>query len=62
MIHIPPNETNGLDKESAADAFQVKSLSRNRFVHKIGVLDEPKLDEIAAAVALCIGFSPGDNS
>jgi mRNA-degrading endonuclease toxin of MazEF toxin-antitoxin module len=49
---------NGLVKESAADGFQIKSLSLQRFKEKIGVLPKTIFDEIVAAVALCIGFSP----
>lgn len=36
MIHLQPNSTNGLSKESAADAFQVKSISTKRFTRKLG--------------------------
>lgn len=45
--HLPlvPNKVNGLDKKCVADCFQVKSVSKERFVRKIGELNE---DEIAA--------------
>ncbi|MCB9455458.1 MAG: type II toxin-antitoxin system PemK/MazF family toxin [Anaerolineaceae bacterium] len=33
MVHLSPNVQNGLSKDSSADAFQVKSLSVNRFQH-----------------------------
>lgn len=42
-------------KESAADAFQVKSISITRFQKKIGVLSPDETDEIAAAIAWCVG-------
>jgi len=58
MIHLVPTPTNGLSKESAADAFQVKSLSINRFQGKVGVLTSDEMDEIAAAIALCVGYIP----
>jgi mRNA interferase MazF len=58
MVRLPPDSTNGLSKESAADAFQVKSLSLNRFQRRLGALTDDQIDEIAAAVALCIGYSP----
>jgi mRNA interferase MazF len=56
MIRIEPDPTNGLSKRSAADAFQVRSLAVERFRERLGVLPETTLDEIAAAVALCVGF------
>ena len=44
-----------LDKESAADCFQVKSVSLSRFVAKIGDLRADETEEIGAAIALCVG-------
>jgi mRNA interferase MazF len=58
MVPIPASSINGLDHDSFADAFQVKSVSVNRFVSKLGVVTRPQIDEIAAAVVLCIGYSP----
>ena len=36
MMKISPNIENNLSKESAIDCFQVKSLSTDRFIQKIG--------------------------
>lgn len=56
MVNLKPTPANGLAKESAADAFQVKSVSMNRFQKKLGVLTADEVEEIVAAVALCIGY------
>jgi mRNA interferase MazF len=53
-----PTKKNGLDKESGADAFQLRAVSRERFIRKVGALDADQLDEIAYRVALCIGLKP----
>ena len=55
MVHLRPNKANGLEKESAADAFQVKSLSNKRLVECIGILESSKVKDIAAAIASCGG-------
>lgn len=55
FVHLPTSATNGLSKDSGADAFQVKSLSVNRFVTLRGTLTDGQLDDIASAVALCVG-------
>lgn len=55
LVPITPDELNKLDKMSAADAFQVKSVSLERFVRPIGVLASDLAEEIAATVAVCIG-------
>ena len=55
MVPIPATTGNGLDHASFADAFQVKSVSMNRFVSKWGNLEEAELDEIAAVIAHSVG-------
>jgi mRNA interferase MazF len=58
FIGLSPTDTNGLSKQSAANAFQVKSLSENRFVQKLGELTPDEVKHIAAAIALCVGYVP----
>ena len=55
FVMIPQSAANGLAKDSGADAFQVKSVSENRFVRRIGRVSDQQLEEIAAAIALCVG-------
>lgn len=55
MIHLKPTGANGLSKESAADAFQVKSVSLRRFDRRLGRVTAEQLDDIVQAVALCVG-------
>lgn len=50
-----PLPDSGLTKDSGADAFQVKSLAEARFLGKLGELNATQLEQIAAAVAACIG-------
>lgn len=57
FVRLRPSATNGLDKESAVDGFQIKSLSVQRFNKRLGILSKAICDEIGAAVALCIGVS-----
>ena len=54
MVKIDPSQSNGLSDPSAADAFQVKSLSLERFVNLRGVLTSDQVDDIVAAVAIVI--------
>ncbi len=55
LIPIPASAANGLSKDSAADAFQVKSVSEKRFVKHLGEVTSQQLDDIASAIALCVG-------
>jgi len=55
FVHLPANPMNGLSKDSGTDAFQVKSVSVKRFATLRGTLTDSQLDDIASAVALCVG-------
>jgi mRNA interferase MazF len=58
MVKLVPDGQNGLGKDSAADAFQIRSISHQGFSHKVGVLDNNKMKELEAALAavLKIGY------
>jgi mRNA interferase MazF len=55
FVPISASSVSGLLKDSGADAFQVKSVSENRFVRRIGRVTDDQLTEIPSAIALCIG-------
>lgn len=55
FVELPASATNGLTKDSGADAFQVKSVALARFVDWMGEVTASQLDEIAEAIALCVG-------
>ncbi len=55
MIAIAPDAKSGLKKLSAADAFQVRSVSQERFVQRIGSLNDETLRRILKAIQIVIG-------
>ena len=55
FVELPVSSTNGLSKDSGADAFQSKSVSLSRFVDRLGEITPSQLDDIAEAIALCVG-------
>jgi mRNA interferase MazF len=55
MIQFDPDQHNGLEKTSAADAFQLRSVSTERFVQRLGVLNDQQLEKILIAIKLVIG-------
>ncbi len=54
MVRIEPVQSNGLAKLSAADAFQVRSLSQDRFVRQLGKLTDGQMLSIARALAIVL--------
>src|SRR5262245_32405614 len=57
FVPLPATASNGLKKDSAADAFQTKSVSVTRCVRMLGQVSANQLDAIALAIALCVGCS-----
>ena len=55
LVQIKPNKQNGLDKISAADTFQIRSLSTERFIRTIGTVEDETLRAILEGVKVVIG-------
>ncbi len=51
MVNIKLSNQNGLTKESAADCFQVRSVSEKRLVRKIGKINPNGLLKIQKSLA-----------
>lgn len=51
MIKLEPNSKNGLTKNSSADCFQVRSVSHERFVKKLGNISAIIMDEIKSGLS-----------
>ncbi|MCU0497642.1 MAG: type II toxin-antitoxin system PemK/MazF family toxin [Anaerolineae bacterium] len=58
IVKIPKDAINTLKIDSGANTFQVKSVSIDRFEHKIGRLHDAQIDLIADTIAFCIGYTP----
>lgn len=50
MVRLEPTGENGLAKLSAADTFQVRSVSEQKFVRQIGVLSDTIMEDLSEAL------------
>jgi mRNA interferase MazF len=57
LVRVEPDEHNNLDKPSAADAFQIRSVSQSRFVSRTGQVSTADLDAIIGAVQVVVRAS-----
>ena len=48
----------GLDADSAADYLQVRSVSVERLVQRIGSLDAELVEEIVAGIVIALDYQP----
>ena len=59
FVQLLPDSTNGLSKPSGADAFQVKSVSKDRFIKRLGKVTAQQFTRVIRAIALCL--EPSDD-
>jgi mRNA interferase MazF len=58
MIKLDATGSDGLDRESAANVLQVRSLSTERFVRKLGTVSPDILKAILAGLVICVDYQP----
>lgn len=51
MVRIIPDEENGLSKASSADCFQVRSVSQERFIRRIGIINPSVAEKIKSSLS-----------
>ena len=56
LVRIEPDSNNNLDKPSAADAFQVRSVSEIRFVDRFGKVSAADIVRVEDAVRIVLGL------
>lgn len=56
LVRLEPDAESGLDKPSAADAFQVRSVAQERFVRRLGKLSNIAMQEITRALAIVLNI------
>ncbi|MDY6784929.1 MAG: type II toxin-antitoxin system PemK/MazF family toxin [Cyanobacteriota bacterium] len=56
MVRIEPTTENGLRKVSAADTFQVRSVSTQRLIRKLGILPDATMQDIAVALSVVLNL------
>jgi len=57
MIRIEPTSENGLNKVSAIDTFQVRSVSQQRLIKQVGTITNEIMEEISYALAIVLNIS-----
>ncbi|HLQ45449.1 MAG TPA: type II toxin-antitoxin system PemK/MazF family toxin [Planctomycetaceae bacterium] len=50
MVRIDPTPINGLQKSSAADCFQVRSVSQQRLSQRVGRITDAQMEQIGTSL------------
>jgi mRNA interferase MazF len=56
MIAINPSNQNGLIKKSSIDCFQIRSVSKNRLIKRIGNVTFSEILQIQEGIIKVIGY------
>ena len=56
MIQLIPDKLNNLEKVSAIDVFQVRSVSEKRLIKKVDIIREDDLSKVKEALQLVFGL------
>lgn len=54
LIKLTKNSSNNLNNDSAADTFQIKSVSNKRFIKKMGIISNQTMKEVIMGIKICI--------
>ncbi len=57
MVQINPDKQNKLLKLSSADCFQIRSVSEDRFIKKVGIISSTQLEKIQYAITRVLSIS-----
>jgi mRNA interferase MazF len=49
---LSADKVTGLDKDSSADSFQVRSVAERRLVRKLGELDDAEMEKVAEGLRI----------
>lgn len=56
MIKIEPHQKNGLTKISSIDCFQIRSVSQQRLLEKIGEITSDEISKVQEGILTIIGM------
>lgn len=56
MVRMGATSDNGLERDSAGNVLQVRSLSTERFVRKLGQASNEILQELLSGLVICVDY------
>ncbi len=56
MLKLVPSATNSLNKESAADCFQIRCVAQERLIKKTGRITSDELEAAKGKIAAVVGY------
>lgn len=60
FVSLDPSKQNGLKKKSAVDCFQIRAVSHQRILDRLGSVTPPEFTQIKKSLALILDLEPED--
>ena len=60
FVTLEPDEKNGLQKKSVIDCFQIRAISHERFLEKIGYVSDNEIHLIKKSITLILDIEAED--
>ena len=57
MVKIYKNNLNGLMRDSAGNVLQIRSISTQRFIDKLGVISDEIMEKLLLALIISVDYS-----
>jgi len=61
MVTIVRTSENGLNVDSAGNVLQIRSITTERFVQRLGTVSTQVLQELLAGLIICIDYTSDNN-
>ncbi len=62
MVKVPAGAPSSLDKDSAIDCFQIRSISEKRMISLIGHASREEMEQVEESIGRILGIVPLKNS
>jgi mRNA interferase MazF len=60
MVKITTSSENQLEHDSAGNTLQIRSLSTERFIKKLGLASDETLQELLSYLIVCVDYESSD--
>ena len=57
MVKINKNNLNGLIRDSTGNVLQIRSISTQRFINKLGVISDEIMEQLILALIISVDYS-----
>jgi mRNA interferase MazF len=58
FVLLDPSPSNGLERRSAVDCFQIRAISHGKFLERLGAASDAEIEQMKRAIAFILDIDP----